>query len=146
MHPYLKHLLNDIREAHRIPKEGSDSNESQDIEDSFREIENWLDGTNEESVSYYTGLKKEDFPPSDQLTEPEMESVLHAFDKMLISWNVMIDFPSKMPVGDRYNFLLNTVLDDQITIVNYGTIHLDYCTGNPEGCAWGSYCGCLDFE
>lgn len=145
-HPYLKYLLKDIQAGHRKPEDEPVDNEPTSLEDHFRDIENWLAGTTEESITYYTGLQKEDFPPAEQFSESEMKTVLHAFDRMLASWRTDIYYPEKMPIRERYKFLINTVLDDKISLISSGRLSLDYCTGNPEGCEWGEYCFCLDSD
>lgn len=144
MHPYLKHLLRDIQNAYRDLDNQSQS-EEESLEETFRDLENWISGTTEQSISYYTGLNKEDFPPSEQLSEPDMLKILHAFSDMMSSWNVAIDYPAAMPTIERYNFLIHTVIDDHTPLMNHGTIHLDYCSGNTEGCDWGQYCTCLEY-
>lgn len=73
-----------------------------------------------------------------------MKRVLEAFEEMLFTWNASIDYPENMPVKERYHFILTHVLEDEFYPVSSGFITFDYCTGNPEGCAWGHYCKCLD--
>lgn len=141
MHPYIPYLLSDIKAAHRIelPKDII----STSFEEEMAEIERWVGGEGERPLSDFTKLKKDHFPPSSQLKDKDMLEVISAFSGMLDSWNASIDFPDKMPVDKRYQFLIENVLEDKFNPINFGHITLDYCTGNSDGCAWGEYCSCL---
>ncbi len=74
-----------------------------------------------------------------------MTQILQAYEKMLLSWNIRIVWPSKMPTKPRYNFLLKFVLIDKIAPMGSGIIYLDYCTGYAPDCDWGEYCSCLKY-
>lgn len=141
MHPYIPHLLSDIKAAHRVelPKKEI----SMSFEEEMAEIERWVSGAGERPLSEFTKLKKENFPPPNQLHDDDMSAVLADFDEMLASWNADIAFPEDMPVARRYQFLIENVLEDEFTPISFGHIALDYCTGNSSDCAWGEYCPCL---
>lgn len=143
MHPYIPYLLEDIEKAIRIKEENI--RQPQTFEEEMEEIERYVSGENEKSLQYYTNLDKEHFPPSNQLSEEDMKIVLDAFLKMLLSHNISVDYPSEMPVKERYDFLINKILNEKVTIVNSGLIHLDFCTGYAPGCDWGIYCPCKEF-
>lgn len=146
MHPYLPHLLADIMNAEQKEDEESYRKLPKSFEEEMEEMERYVSGDDERPLSYYTGLKKESFPPAEQLAEDDMKQILNAFDEMLKTWNVDIAYPDKMPITDRYRFLIETVLEDEITMMSFGFVCLDYCTGEPNGCAWGDYCPCLDIK
>ena len=148
MHPYFKHLLIDIENAKRSTTGGYYHDTAKTFEEEMEEMERWVRGDENRPLSTYTLLKKEDFPPAEQLSNQDMEKVLEAFGVMLSTWNARIDFPENMPVKERYHFTLNHVLEDDFFPVSSGFITFDYCTGNSDGCAWGKYCKCrdLDFE
>lgn len=145
MHPYLKHLLQDIKNAGREEADSSSSTEPMSFEEQMKDVELYVSDINEQSLSYFTGLHNEDFPPSEQLTEEDMESVLQAFAQMLKTWNATIHYPEKMPCKARYEFLLNHALETEFTPVQYGHIGLDFCTGCAPDCEWGEYCTCLEY-
>lgn len=144
MHPYLKHLLYDIANSKRCEEDSSNFSPPKSIEEEMLEIEKYISGDGEQSLSYFTGLKKEHFPPSEQLSENDMRITLIAFDEMLKTWNAFIDYPENMPYSDRYDFLRNIVLEEGFTPTNYGFTHFDFCTGYAPDCAWGKYCHCRD--
>ena len=137
----MPHLLSDIKAAYQV--ELPEEEIPMSFEEEMAEIEHWVSGDDERPLSEFTKLKKEHFPPSNQLHDDDMSAVLAAFDKMLASWNAAIAFPVDMPVARRYQFLIENVLEDEFTPISFGRITLDYCTGNSSDCAWGEYCPCL---
>ena len=141
MHPYIPHLLEDIAKAHR--KCSSQEQESvQTLEDHFEEIERWLSEDPPHTFGDYCGLKVEDFPPAEQLSEQDMAVVRNAFKKMMFSWNLDIDLPNELPMSLAYTMTVDT-LDQKTAIVNDGFMSFDYCSGSPEECVFKEYCTCL---
>lgn len=108
-------------------------------------MDRYISGDAEQSFSYFTGLKRSNFPPSEQLELSDIKKVLQAFNQILKTWNASIDYPEKMPVKARYDFMLTQVLEDGFTPVDSGVIHFDFCTGYAPDCVWGDYCSCLQF-
>lgn len=145
MHPYLPHLLSDIKDAERTGKNKAEISEPTSFEEEMEAIEQWVSGVGEQALSYFTGLKKENFPPGEQLSQEEMDSVVKAFDRMLETRNVHIDYPEDMPTDARYGFLRNNILEERVALVNSGFVHLDFCTGYAPDCQWGEYCSCRRF-
>jgi hypothetical protein len=144
VHPYIPHLLSDIKAAHRL-EQAAETSFSQSFEEEMEEIERYISGDGEQPLSYFTGLKKETFPPAELLNEKDMEAVLNSFDEMLETWNIIIDYPEAMPVKERYCFLIWHVLENEVTPVSFGNVHFDFCTGYAPDCAWGQYCSCLEY-
>jgi hypothetical protein len=103
MHPYLPHLLQDIRKAHRnIPSPGATEAPGTDEHDGhLREIDHWISGDAEHTLGYYCGLRPEDFPPGLQFAEGEIQRVCQAFEKMLVSWEI-----HKKDVSGIYQFYI----------------------------------------
>lgn len=146
MHPYIKHLLQDIKKAERSENDNLSQSYPSTFAQEIEEVEGYISGEGEHSISYFIGLKKEHFPPGEQLSEKDISLVLKAFNEMLKTWNAIIDFPEKMPLKKHYEFLRNTVLEENFTPVSFGFIHFDFCSGYAPDCAWGKYCNCLEFD
>jgi hypothetical protein len=142
MHPYIPHLLEDIANAHR-KKSKEDFSKPQTMEKHFEEIENWIAQDPPNTFGDYCGLKVEDFPPSNQLSEDDMTTVCKAFNKMMSSWNLDIDLPENLPIHIAYSMTIDT-LNQKTAIVNHGFMTFDYCSGSPEGCIFKEYCPCID--
>jgi len=140
MHPYVRHLLEDIRNAER-EKTILDCAPAT-LEEEFELIERYVRGENEQPLSYFTGLKKQHFPPGEQLSEKNMILVLDAFDKLMLTWNAKINFPENMPVEKRYEFLRSHILEKPFSPLNFGTVYLSFCSGNVPDCEWDNFCGC----
>lgn len=157
MHPYLIHLLEDIEKSKNPAykeyypfsdedkqEEVNPHNDSTGLETDFLEVERFLSEDPPSTFGDYCGLKVSDFPPSEQLTEEDMEAVIAAFKKMSYTWNLDFSFPDTLPTSLYYKFMVET-LDENTWIVNSGFVSFDYCSGNPEGCKFGEYCNCLKY-
>lgn len=142
MHPYLTHLLVDIQKGHK-QENNAPNQASDDLEDHFKEIDKWISGDGEQTLSYFCGLKKEDFPPYEQFSEEEVQQVCEAFEEMMGSYGVTVAWPENFPWDRRYPLTVN-FLDRAITPMNFGMFCIDFCTGNSEGCELGEYCSCLE--
>lgn len=142
MHPYLPHLLSDISAAHRPPGLRGEVG-PQTVDEHIEEVERWLAGEKEQSLSYYCGLKRDDFPPSGQLTDEDLHMVCAAYTEMLDSWNTGLDLPDEMPVGRKYDLMVS-LLDEEFTPVDSGRSFFDFCSGYAPGCKLKEYCHCLE--
>ncbi len=146
MQSYINYLLEDIHAAKRpeTPKKSIlDSTES--LEAHFAEIDKWVESDPPFTFSHHCGLKTEQFPPADKLTESQMNQVISAMEQMMHSWNVRIEIPSSVPIKMRYDLVIG-ILEEKISISTYGFFVFDFCTGNSEGCQLGEYCPCLEFD
>ncbi len=143
MHPYLPHLLSDIKAAHRseVPKERT---RKMSFEEQMEEIEKYTEADPPHTFGYYCGLESVNFPPQEQLTGKDMKQVCSAFEQMTLTWNFCIDLPKNLPTALRYSLLVE-IIDEKTAIVNHGTIHLDFCTGYAPGCLLKEYCSCLKY-
>lgn len=146
MHPYTKHLLEDIQNAFR-PKDFFKNKKltSDEIGDHFSNIERWLNQDQEPTFGSYCGLKSGDFPPFDFYSSQELKTVVKLFEKMMYSWNLSMDVPKNLPPDRKYKLMIAT-LDEPTLIVEDGFVGFDYCTGDPEGCELMEYCPCLKSE
>jgi hypothetical protein len=106
-------------------------------------IERWATGPEpEHTFGYYCGLKVEDFPPAEQLSNHDLKRVCNAFRELLFLWNADISLPDALPLRLKYQFMVNT-LNEGFTVVNSGSITFDYCSGYAPECPFKEYCPCL---
>jgi len=146
IHPYIPHLLEDIRAAHRGEDSYGLDTVPETIEEELEQMERWAAGEFENpdhTFGYYCGLDAANFPPPEQLNDREIELICNAFKKLLFSWNSGIDLPDNMPVRLRYKFMVNT-LNEGFTPVNSGFLTFNYCSGYAPDCPFGEYCPCLE--
>ncbi|MCC5928375.1 MAG: hypothetical protein JJU28_03925 [Cyclobacteriaceae bacterium] len=142
MHPYLTHLLADINAAFSRKSRNSEPKQ-ESLDEYFRDIDRWISGDSEHRLSYYCGLDPNNFPPYEQFSEKEIRQICHAFEEMLASWGVSIDFPEELPWKNRYELTVS-LLDRDFTPMNSGIYVFDFCTGYAPDCELGEYCKCLD--
>ncbi|PZX50192.1 hypothetical protein [Algoriphagus chordae] len=148
MQAYIDYLVEDIMAAHRPEDYFSKSpknSQEEDLEEALKESEKFVSQEKRFGFEGYCGLKRESFPPKDQLSEAQLAQVTTAFVAMMKSWNLEVAFPDDLPQLRRYELLMG-ILVGPVMIFKHGYYCFDFCTGNPEGCELGEYCPCLKSE
>lgn len=143
MHPYIPHLLEDIAAAHRTEDEAEEYY-PQTFEEEMEEVERWVSEDPPHSFGYYCGLQAEQFPPAGQLADEDMKLVCDAFDKMMQTWNLDIDFPDNIPIPFAYKLTVDT-LNRKTMIAKSGFVSFDFCTGYAPDCELKEFCPCLKY-
>ena len=144
MRQYLQYLVSDIQAAHKAEVD-VESAFPKTFEEEMEEVERYVSGEGARPLSYYTKLHKEVFPPAERLNKSQMKIILEAYITMLKTWNAQIDFPEKMPLKERYEFLRNKILEVDFTPINSGQVYFDFCSGYAPDCEWESYCNCIEY-
>lgn len=142
MHPYCKHLLNDIAQAHRI-------NSMRGVEpptpfaEAMEEAEQWEQcSRRQKTFGECCGLQAGNFPPPGHLTTSEMRVINEAFLQMMATYNLDPCLPQNLPPQRAYSLLVN-LLNEKMFLPPYGPARFDYCTGYPPDCIFEAYCKCL---
>ncbi|MBK9023830.1 MAG: hypothetical protein KBF92_00980 [Bacteroidia bacterium] len=144
LHPYIPHLISDIQNAFR--QKEKTPQRVMTFEEEMEEVENFVTRPlGFQPFGSFCGLTKEDFPPSEQLSDADMKAVIPQYIKLLKTWNADVHFPKVVPLKFQYELLID-ILDEDFMYMEYGMVGFDFCSGNPEGCRWGEYCGCLQYK
>lgn len=145
IHPYIPHLLDDIKAAHRDKETNERDSTPESIEEYLEQVDRWINGEcgPEHTLGYYCGLKSENFPPQEQLSDRDIELVCNAFEELLYSWNAGLSIPESVPLRFRYTLMVS-LLKDHFIPLNSGFFGFDYCTGYAPECALKEYCPCLE--
>lgn len=144
MEKYLSQLIEDIRAAKANvppPIDSSLIDEERYLLTYLYELEHNLP----QKMSDLLGLQKEIFPPAEQLSEEQMEAVIEAMFELCDAFNLVFEIPEEVPTSFAYNLVVNE-LEEEVTYISEGFTHLDFCTGDSNGCALGEYCPCLKIE
>jgi hypothetical protein len=145
MHPYIPHLLSDIREAQRRNVLHVEEEAPPTIDEHLEAVERWIAGEEpEHTFGYYCGLERINFPHAEQLSDHDLIQVCHALQDLLSSWHAGIDLPEALPLPMKYQFMVGT-LDEGFTVMNSGQVTFDYCSGYAPECSFKEYCPCLEF-
>lgn len=147
MHSYINFLIQDIQNAFRpedffVKKKKMSLND--ELENEIQEVDDFLNHSDAPAFKNYCGLRLEDFPPVEKLEEEDIILLVKTLVKMYESWNILVDFPENLPAEFGYRLALG-LLERPMPIMQYGFFGMDFCTGNPEGCEFQSYCPCLKF-
>jgi hypothetical protein len=145
MHPYLPHLLHDLRHAHR-PDDDESISSPPSIEEELEAVERYIGTDPEISLGQHCGLTKELFPPVEIWSDSELKEIIGEFNNMLFSWGVSADLPENLPLSLTYHFLVLT-LDKKIHLIPKGGFtHLEFCSYDPTKCPFGNdYCTCQKY-
>lgn len=141
MHPYCKHLLQDIAQAHYTDIRPPGVEPTAFIEETEL-AERWKQCSREKTFGECCGLQAGNFPPPGQFTTAEIEMINHAFLQMMATYRLDPCMPEKLPAKTAYTILVNT-LNEKMFTKAAGTARFDYCTGYPPDCIFGEYCRCL---
>jgi hypothetical protein len=147
MQAYVNILLEDIAAGHRPAdyfKKPNKNTPIDDLEEALQESEQLVKEEKRPGFEGYCGLKRESFPPGNQLSEGQLIQINDAFISMMKSWNLEVAFPDELPQPRRYELLMD-ILVRPVMIFKHGFYCFDFCTGNPEGCELGEYCSCLKY-
>lgn len=142
MQKYLNQLIEDMHlAATRVPL--SKIPEGTFDADYMEELEEMED----EPMSFWFGLEKEQFPSSDRLTTYQLELMAGELEKLWTAFSFEPDFPERLPAKRRYE-LMRDYLEHKCTYWPGGWIHhFEFCNYEPENCPFGNeFCRCKDFE
>lgn len=142
MQKYLNQLIEDMHlAATRVPI--SKIPEGTFDADYMMELEEMED----EPMSFWFGLEKEQFPSSDRLTPKQLKLMADELEKLWSAYSFEPDFPEGLPAKRRYE-LMRDYLEHRCTYWPGGWVHhFEFCNYEPENCPFGiEYCRCKDFE
>ena len=144
MEKYVLQLIQSINNAHRLAPTAQVPHVFS-FEEEMEAVEKWVSGDDSPpSLSYKCGLNPDQFPPPEKLTEDQMITIMDAFQEMLGSWNLLMDFPTTLPVSRAYPLMI-TLLDKEAWYLPGGTLVFDFCDGYAPGCVMKEYCPCLKY-
>jgi hypothetical protein len=141
METYIAQIITDMHlSATRVPK--SKIPEGTFDPDYMMELEESPDYP----MSHWFGLTEEEFPPSERLTDNQLELMADEFEQLWAAYSFEPDFPEGLPAKRRYELMLD-YLDYQCSHWPGGWVHhFEFCDYEPENCPFGSeFCKCKDF-
>ena len=91
------------------------------------------------------GLEAEAFPPAEQLTAEQVDTLAQAILDLWASVNLKASLPKGLPLRLVYPFLVAAWRDDEVPILHDAKVPLEFCPGHPARCPWPEqYCMCKD--
>lgn len=139
MQKYIDQLLEDIEAA---MKPVDRNKEPQSLQDHFREIEKLVSmGEPDYDLSFYCGLREQQFPSPDLLSAKQLKALFKAFSKMIVSYNVSVLIPKSVPLREAYSLLIST-LSKKIFLVEFGSVVIEFCSEDPSHCVLNKHCVC----
>ncbi len=142
MQKYLSQLIADMHKSaekvpqSRIPVGEFDPEYMMELEES-----------GEKTMSQWFGLGKEQFPPSEKLSEEQLIQMAAEFENLWNAYSFYADFPEGLPAQRRYE-LMRDYLDHPTQHWPGGwEHHFEFCDYDPANCPFGNeFCRCKDFD
>jgi hypothetical protein len=141
MDNYLAHLIDDMHQAvTRVPQSKiPEGTFDPDYQDELEESPDY-------PMSHWFDLAKEQFPPSERLTEEQLELMANEFEQLWTAFSFEPDFPEGLPAKMRYE-LMRDYLDHECSHWPGWVHHFEFCNYEPEDCPFGiEFCKCKDFD
>jgi hypothetical protein len=150
MQRYINQLLQDIEEAtNNVPEPWYPI---EDVDDEFGVLP-WMENPENaptKSLEEWTKLKKEQFPPENRLTEPQLSQLLTAIKKMLDAYNCSAVFQISVPENIQYR-VIRARFQQEVPMLKANYFFFEFCDKedqtNRSDCILGAeYCHCAFFE
>ena len=138
MERYIEQLINDLRaSACRVPDEDLSVFFGED-EDNLPFSEDYQHGP-KRKLSDIVGIPSMSFPPEDQLSDSQTETLANEMELLLKAYYFYPDFPKGVPGRLRYRQLVR-IWDDEYVFLTNGENHLEICNYDESNCPFPGYC------
>jgi len=152
MQPYINQLLQDLNAAQNNlppPKDYALLYPNHPAADpqydgELNYIIEWEMG-DEQPMEELFGISADALPPVELLTDEQAGSLCDAILNLWQAFNILADFPDKVPVKLLYRALRKYWIEEPVSYTSTGHLHLEFCHYEPEECPWDlKYCTCKD--
>lgn len=141
MQNYIEQLLTDISIA--------TENASFPFAESELNIHDWIPDEEEKrtapvrNLQEWTGIRQEQLPPADKLSDTQLTQLLHALKKMLDTYNCSFVLQTEVPERIQYAAIREN-FDQQVKVKRWHMGFFALCRAGTEHgkCALGKYCQC----
>jgi len=142
MQNYLIQLITDLHKSaekvpqSRIPEGEFDPEYMMELEES-----------GEKPMSHWFGLEKEQFPPSERLSEEQLEMMATEFEKLWKAYSFYPDFPDGLPAKRRYELMRDYLEHPTQHWPGGWEHHFEFCDYDPSHCPFGDeFCRCREYD
>lgn len=110
-------------------------------------MEQWRDETppQRQDMFYHFGFAPEQFPPAEQLTDAELDTLATLLCRLWAAYNFTAVLPDNVPGRVAYPLLLQR-MGEPTFVFTRGNLGVEFCGYEPEHCPFGqAYCSCLRY-
>lgn len=137
---YIEHLIADLFEAkNHVPPEPVFSDDYEEFEEQMFAIENAPDVP----AKKLFGISYEELPPSEKLSEEQMQQLIDAILDTFAAFNCSADFPDNVPLKMQYELIRDKFAEPIHYMPGY-SMHFDFCSGWCPDCKIADYCSNKD--
>lgn len=141
MHPYLPHLLADLRQA----TADAPAPYPWRLHHPAEEDTEWMAElalTPFKTIAEWTGIPVEALPPHDMLTWEEVEMLVPAMEALWEAFHFEFNVTEPMGPDLKYLMMLDC-WDDYVQYLPQSGCDVELCAGNAAKCRMGDDCFCL---
>ncbi len=132
---------------------GKEEDEAEDdfdpnTEKALAEMEQWRDedAPEHQDMFYHFGFKPEQFPPAEQLTDADLDTLSALLCRLWAAYNFTAVIPDEVPGRLVYPLLLER-MSKPTYVMTRGNIGVEFCGYEPEHCPFGTeWCSCKDYD
>ena len=112
---------------------------------SLEEAERYVEEKPAVTMFDHFGLRAEEFPPAERLTDEQLEALVTAIRRLWAAHNLTAVVSDLAPARVVYPVLLER-MNKPAMLLKFGNIGIEFCHYEPAECPWGlEYCTCKDF-
>lgn len=120
---------------------GSTEERDDRLPPSLSEAEDYVHGQPDRSMFQLFGFEEPQFPPTEKLTDEELDALTLALCRLWAAYNFTPVFPSAAPGRLVYPLLLERMAQPAFAL-KYGNIGVEFCGYDPTECPFGAWCSC----
>jgi len=140
MKRYLEQLITDMREsASSVPDEDLSVFFANTEDDEYLPFSEAFQYGPKRKLSEILGIPSMSFPPEDQLTDSQTETLAREMERLLKAYYFYPEFPIGVPGRLRYRNLVR-IWDDEYVFLTNGETPLEFCDYDESRCPFPGYC------
>lgn len=150
MQNYINQLIENLKEIahkHKLLDVVIDEpvNDNETFQQHIEDVENYIAGKTQ-PISIITGVKLEELPPVEMLSEVQKEQLSKQLEKFLLQFRFVLEFPPQYPLANRYAFIRKFCSEER-TLMKFGMCHIEFCNYDKKNCPFPEHCKCCyEFE
>lgn len=140
MEKYLNQLLEEMQKRGAVsPMHKQDVSSTDPLQEFMYNMAHGSGESYNDTIEDYCGIKLEQLPPQERLTEDETERLVGGIIDMWRDYGIGIQVPETTPVCVLYK-LMREVWQEEMFLLRSGGLTIDFCSGNCPDCDLLPFC------
>lgn len=140
MEKYLNQLLEEMQKRGAIsPMHKKDVSSSDPLMEFMYNFAHGSGETHNDTIEAYCGIKLDQLPPQERLTENETERLVDGIKNMWRDYGIGLQVPESTPACVLYK-LMREVWQEEMFLLRSGGLTIDFCSGTCPDCVLLPFC------